>query len=126
MNKELNPQVLVEELGWTYMGDVPYDNAHPMSLYQRKHSDGWSDGYNYTWTLYVPPFNYFGTWRGVEFIIEEHKQGGFIGASKKYSIFRGRLNSVREYYQIVQMTDLKQSHKDDDILKHIIHNTKSF
>lgn len=126
MNKELNPQVLTEELGWAYLKDVPYDNSHPMSLFEKRYSDGWDDGYNYTWTLYVPPFNYFGTWRGADFIIEECKQGGFVGATKKYSIFRGRLNSVLDYFQIVQMTNLKQAYKDDSILKQIVQQTKSF
>jgi hypothetical protein len=111
-NKQLTPEVLINELGWEFVEQVPYDNRHPMSLFKKSGTDcppgaQCSDHFTYLWTLYVPPFNYFGTWKGCEFIIEQEMMGGFFGTRRKYPIFHGYLETIEDYKSMCKLTKLK-------------------
>lgn len=110
------PENIISE-GWKYIEsrslhkfELAYDvyRKEYSEAQQAKLDGGWlMDGYSYVWQLYIPSFNIFGTWQGVDIIIEEQKSGGFDGTHEIYTIFRGRCDSLELLQQISKLVGIK-------------------
>jgi hypothetical protein len=113
----LTPELLKQE-GWELIETRALLEKYgcPYNVYRREYSDaenakrtgGWMmDGYIYTWQLYIPSWETFGTWQGAEIIIEEQKRGGFSGGCSTYTIFKGRCDHLDLLKQISQLVGIK-------------------